>query len=140
MLKQSRSLRCFLALVVVGTLLLLTLVPDASADPEIGDLIQYIPTQVTIKKDWIKIEGYFINLNENVRVKNFTDYSMKLYYDGDIVTSADFGDLEQFYVSPLSAKKYTFTITGEHDWKTGKYVCDGLWYTTRSFSYTYTSY
>lgn len=136
MLKQKHSIRrCFALLTAFA--LLLTLLPTASAKPTRGQKIRYIPTEVNIEEDCIKIKGYFVNLNSRSRVMNFTDFSMGLYYDGDRVTYGDFGDLPEFTIEPLSAYRFTFTINGSHSWKVGDYDCDNRWYATLSFSFHY---
>jgi hypothetical protein len=43
----------------------------ATRDAPIGYYIRFLPTLITVGSDYIKVEGYFVNLNNDVAVINF---------------------------------------------------------------------
>ena len=133
---NTRLLRRSLTAVLLCILLLLPAASLAEA-PEIGDLIHFIPTVITVEEDSVSVEGYFINLNEDKVVSNFTDVEMAIYTEGELLIDGSFGAINEFSVQPLSAVYQVFNFNMEHSLNPGTYVCGDSEYAivTCSFSY-----
>ena len=117
-------------------LVLLGVSSIALAAPEVGDLLRFVPTEISVITDSVTVKGYFINLNEDLDIKNLTKVDMDVYKAGELLISGDFGDINQFTVKSLGAKYQSFTFNGEHDLNVGEYVCDESFYTKFSCSFT----
>ena len=133
---NTRLLRRSLTAVLLCILLLLPAASLAEA-PEIGDLIHFIPTVITVEEDSVSVEGYFINLNEDKVVSNFTNVEMAIYTEGEQLINGSFGAINEFSVQPLGAVYQIFNFNMDHDLKPGGYVCSDSEYAivTCSFSY-----
>ncbi len=118
---KKMILRC---LALMSVLMLLAVPMAAAATPDTGDLIKFIPTVVTVKSNAVTVEGYFVNLNENYIVKNFREFEMEVYEDGNLLVSGEFGTINSFSIYPLSMKYQSFTFKGSHDLNNGTYVAD----------------
>ncbi len=132
---KKQVMRCF---ALMAVLLFLNVFSAAAKTPDIGDLIKFIPTKYTVTSNRISVEGYFVNMNTDKIVKNFTDFEMKFYdSDGDLLASGNFGDLNTFSISPLRMKAYTFNYNGSHNLKTGTYVAGDAYCCVISMSFTW---
>ena len=127
----------FFAVVLALTLTVASLF-CVSAKADMGDLIRFLPTQIEVLENKVTVEGYFVNLNKNVTVKNFTDFEMKVYLSGDLLVEGDFGDINQFSIAPLSVKYQSFTFNGSHELNEGTYTCDDDFYASFTCSFKYT--
>ena len=106
----------------------------ASADT--GDLIRFVPTEIEVTTNKIVVEGYFVNMNSDVSVKNFREVEMKVYQDGDLLVEGDFGTINEFTISPMRMKYQSFTFNGSHDLKNGSYTCNDRCYVVVNCSFT----
>ncbi len=122
---RKTLLRC---LALVSALILLGICPVMADEPEIGDRVKFIPILVTVTKNAISVEGYFINMNEDLAVKNFSDVEISLYRGGDLWTKAKFGEINQFTVEPLGMVFQKFTFTKKHKIDPGTYVAKDNFY------------
>lgn len=126
---------------LIALVLTLTLMVTAlfciSASADMGDLIRFIPTEIVVSTDKVEVKGYFVNLNEDVTVKNFTDFDMEVYLDGDLLVDGSFGDINQFTVKPLGVKYQSFTFNGSHDLNEGTYSCGDKFYAAFTCDYQY---
>ena len=127
---------------IASALLALTLLVSSlfcfHVKADIGDLIRFLPTEIEVLENKVTVKGYFVNLNEDVTVKNFTDFEMMVYLSGDLLVEGDFGDINQFSIKPLGVKYQSFTFNGSHDLNEGSYTCDDEFYTVFSCSFSYT--
>ena len=106
-------------------------------DAPIGYYIRFIPTVITAGTDSLKVEGYFVNLNDDLEVKNFTEFNLSLYQNNKLIVKGNFGTINQFTVAPLGMKKQTFTFKGKHSMKVGTYACDEKYSCTFSCKFSY---
>lgn len=127
----------FFAVVLALTLTVASL-SCVSAKADMGDLIRFLPTEIEVLENKVTVEGYFVNLNKNTTVKNFTDFEMQVYLSGDLLVEGDFGDINQFSIPPLSVKYQSFTFNGPHDLNEGTYTCDDDFYASFTCSFKYT--
>ena len=109
----------------------------AARDAPIGYYIRFLPTLIIVSSDSIKVEGYFVNLNPDVEVKNFKEFKMNVYENNKLIAQGNFGTINQFTVSPLSLWKQSFTFNGKHSMKIGTYSCDEKYSCTFSCNFTY---
>ena len=111
-------------LIALGlTLVILCSASVAFADT-ITDRVHFVATTIKVTSDSVKVEGYFVNLNISYYVKNFRNFTLRVYMDGDLLLTGDFGTLNHFYVSPLGTRSQSFTWNGRHGLKVGTYSCD----------------
>ena len=111
------------------SVLLFLCVPFAAADtPDKGDLVKFIPTKMTVKSNQVIVEGYFVNMNEDYTVKDFREFEMSVYDEGELLVSGDFGTINSFSIAPLRMKYQSFTFNGSHAMKIGTYVADDGYY------------
>ena len=109
----------------------------AARDAPIGYYIRFLPTLITVGNDYIKLEGYFVNLNSDVAVKNFKEFEMSVYENNKLIAKGNFGTINQFTVEPLGMWKQTFTYNGKHSMKIGTYSCDEKYSCTFSCKFSY---
>ncbi len=102
----------------------------------IAERIRYIPIEVYVTSQRVEIYGYFVNMNNSTYVKNFRDFSLSLYQDGEFLLSATFGNLNSFTIPPLSMRYQSFTITGWHNLNSGDYICDDGSYAYTGFNFS----
>lgn len=126
-MKRHNAWKMFSAIVLVVCLMFAAC--GAFAEPSPGNLIHFVPTIITVESDSVTVEGYFINLNEDIEVYNYTDFEMDVYEKGELLVSGEFGDINQFTVSPMGAKFQIFTFNGSHDLNEGTYDCNDYFYT-----------
>ena len=124
-----------LSAAVVTLALLLCLLFCQSASADIGDLIRFLPTTITVSTNKVVVEGYFVNLNQDVTVSNFTDFEMNVYLSGDLLVEGSFGTINSFSISPLRTKYQSFTFNGAHDLNNGTYTCNDNFYTAFSCNF-----
>lgn len=125
------------ALLLVVICLCSTSTALCARDAPIGYYIRFIPTLITVGTDTVKVVGYFVNLNDDVAVKNFKEFKLSVYQNGKLISKGDFGTINQFTVEPLSVWKQTFTFNGKHGLKIGTYSCDEEYSCTFSCKFTY---
>ena len=98
--------------------------------------IRYIPIEVDVTSSEVVVYGYFVNLNRSATVKNFRDFTMSLYEDGDLLVSGNFGTINSFTLPPLSVYYQTFTFNGRNNLRNGNYGCDDGTYAYTGFNFT----
>lgn len=86
--------------------------------------IRFIPTEVVAESKKVKVTGYFVNLNDDYEVMNFSDFKMTVRYNNKVIAEGNFGTLKEFTVPPLGMVKRTFTFNERRNIKTGTYICD----------------
>ncbi len=103
-----------------------------------GDLIRFIPVVIDVTKSYVEVQGYFVNMNSNITISDFTNFEMDIYQGGDFIISGYFGKINSFSVYPLSAKYQSFTFTGDYTYglNTGSYTCDDLTCAAVGFSFS----
>ena len=117
--------------------LLLLCMPFAMADtPDRGDLVKFIPFKITVKSNQVIVEGYFVNMNEDYTVKDFREFEMSVYDEGELLVSGDFGTINSFSIAPLRIKYQSFTFNGSHGLKIGTYVADDGYYCKVTMRFT----
>lgn len=89
-----------------------------------GDLIRFLPTYIKIDDGDVTVEGYFVNLNEDHAVKNFTDFEMVVYIEDTQILEGDFGDINEFTIEPLGLKYQSFTFGGYDSLDDDEVMCD----------------
>ena len=112
-------------LLILATLIPVTLT-GALADT--GDRIHFVPTRIIVKTSSVTVEGYFVNLNTNCDVKNFSDFKMSVYKNGSLLVNGSFGEIHHFTVYAMGTKYQSFTFNGYHDLRNGTYECDDSYY------------
>ncbi len=127
-------------LALISVVMMLTMPLASAANPDKGDLIKFIPTKIKVTSSSVTVEGYFVNMNEGYIVKNFREFEMDLYDDGDLLCSGEFGTINQFSINPLRMKYQSFTFNGRHNLKTGTYVADDGFYCKVSMRFTSQEY
>ena len=81
----------FFAVVLALTLMVASL-SCVSAKADMGDLIRFLPTEIEVLENKVTVEGYFVNLNKNTTVKNFTDFEMQGICGGGADAAESAGD------------------------------------------------
>lgn len=110
----------------------------AARDAPIGYYIRFLPTLITVSKDYVKVTGYFVNLNDDVEVKNFREFEMTLYQNGKQICKGNFGTINQFTVPPLDMYKQSFTFKGKfNNLKVGTFSCDESYSSAFSCKFSY---
>ena len=64
-----------------------------------GNLIRFIPVNVDVTDRAITVNGYFVNLNQNCDVKNFRNFEMSVYRNGNQIATGSFGTINAFIVT-----------------------------------------
>lgn len=123
--------------VVLALALMVSALFCTGASADMGDLIRFIPTEITVSTNKVLVEGYFVNLNDDVTVKNFTNFEMDVYLDGDLLVSGSFGTINEFSVKPMGVKYQSFTFNGEHDLNEGTYTCGDKFYAVFTCDFKY---
>lgn len=132
---SKQSLRRILIVVMACVLLLL---PASSVSAEsYGKRIHFVPTEITVESQSVTVEGYFVNLNTNVSVGDFSDFQMMVYREEDLLVEGYFGNINKFSISPLSVKFQSFTFNGHHDLNVGRYECDDTVYALCGFDFAW---
>lgn len=126
---------------VIAVVLTLTLMVTAlfctSASADISDLIRFIPTEIVVSTNKVEVSGYFVNLNADVTVKDFTDFEMEVYQDGELLVEGSFGEINAFSIRPLSVQYQSFSFNGAHDLNEGTYSCGDTIYAVFTCNYKY---
>ena len=78
-----------------------------------------------------------MNLNADVTVKDFTDFEMEVYQDGELLVEGSFGEIDAFSIKPLSVQYQSFTFNGAHDLNEGTYSCGDTIYAAFTCNYKY---
>lgn len=125
--------RIIAVLLVVASLFMCSV---AYAAPTIGDMLRFIPVQITVTDNAVQVEGYFVNLSSQYDVMNFTNFDMALYVDGTILADAYFGTINSFTVRAGGTQYQSFTYTGPNGLNNGVYICDDHFYCPFSANFT----
>ena len=131
---MKRLLAVVLALTLMFTALFCT---TAGASPDMSDLIRFIPTEIVVSTNKVEVSGYFVNLNGDVTVKDFTDFEMEVYQDGELLVEGSFGEIDAFSIKPLSVQYQSFTFDGAHELNEGTYSCGDTIYAAFTCNYKY---
>ena len=123
--------------VVLTLTLMVTALYSTSASADISDLIRFIPTEIVVSTNKVEVSGYFVNLNADVTVKDFTDFEMEVYQDGELLVEGSFGEIDAFSIKPLSVQYQSFTFNGAHDLNEGTYSCGDAVYAVFTCNYKY---
>lgn len=108
-----------------------------AAEITYGDLIRFIPAVITVEEDAVVVKGYFVNLNTDVKVSDFYNYSMAVYMEDALLVEGEFGEINSFTIQPLGAVYQSFTFTGSHDLNVGEYVCSDNTYAVVTCEFYY---
>ena len=131
---MKRLLAVVLALTLMFTALFCT---GANASPDMSDLLRFIPTEIIVSTDKVEVSGYFVNLNADVTVKDFTDFEIAVYQDGELLVEGNFGEIDAFSMKPLSVQYQSFTFDGAHELNEGTYSCGDTIYAAFTCNYKY---
>ena len=131
---MKRMIAAVLTLALMFTALFCT---GANASPDMSDLLRFIPTEIIVSTDKVEVSGYFVNLNADVTVKDFTDFEMEVYQDGELLVEGSFGEIDAFSIKPLSVQYQSFTFNGAHDLNEGTYSCGDTIYAAFTCNYKY---
>ena len=131
---KNRSLTTMLILAICAMLMMTT--ATAMAEPSRGNLVHFVPTVITVTRDSVDVDGYFVNLNQDCDVLNFKEFEMGVYKDGELLISGDFGTINQFTVKSMRTKYQSFTFNQDHDLNPGVYHCNDHYYTAFSCKFS----
>ena len=131
---MKRMIAAVLTLALMFTALFCT---GANASPDMSDLLRFIPTEIIVSTDKVEVSGYFVNLNADVTVKDFTDFEIAVYQDGELLVEGNFGEIDAFSIKPLSVQYQSFTFDGAHDLNEGTYSCGDTIYAAFTCNYKY---
>ena len=131
---MKRMIAAVLTLALMFTALFCT---GANASPDMSDLLRFIPTEIIVSTDKVEVSGYFVNLNADVTVKDFTDFEIAVYQDGELLVEGSFGEIDAFSIKPLSVQYQSFTFDGAHDLNEGTYSCGDTVYAAFTCNYKY---
>lgn len=131
---MKRVIAVVLTLTLMFTALFCT---GANASPDMSDLLRFIPTEIIVSTDKVEVSGYFVNLNADVTVKDFTDFEMEVYQDGELLVEGSFGEINAFSIRPLSVQYQSFSFNGAHDLNEGTYSCGDTIYAVFTCNYKY---
>ena len=121
----KRILSVFLVLVLL-TSAVLCLNVHAETDDS-ADRLRYIPIELVVTDNAVKVTGYFANLNEDITVTELTDVEMYIYLDDELLLEGSFGDID-----------VALNFKGEHDLNNGTYSCSDFYYASFACSFAYT--
>ena len=111
---------------------------DKSSGSYTGDLIRFVPMYLEVSSNKVTVKGVFINLNTDCAVGKFRNFKMDLYQGSKLISSGNFGTINEFTIEPFGMKYQTFTYNGKHNLNSGTYVCDDRIYSVCSYKfYTY---
>jgi len=116
-------------------LVLMVMFSVAYAAPSVGDLIRFVPTQITVSNNEVDVDGYFVNLNTKCDVMDFTDFDMTVYLDGSLLVDGRFGAINSFTVKAMGVYPQSFGFSGSHNLRNGVYTCDDHFYATFGASF-----
>ena len=123
--------------IVVIVVLAVALSSGASAFAvQEGNLIRFIPTNIDVTDRAITVNGYFVNLNPNCDVKDFRNFEMSVYRNGNQIALGSFGTINAFTVTAMGTKIQSFTFNGRHNLKNGHYECNDYYYCAFSCNFT----
>lgn len=128
MIKKIATGLLVLALMVVFSV--------AYAAPSVGDLIRFVPTQIIVSNNEVDVDGYFVNLNKQCDVMDFTNFDMTVYLDGSVLVDGRFGTINSFIVRAQSVYPQSFSFSGTHNLRNGVYACDDHFYASFGASFT----
>ena len=131
---MKRLIAVVLALTLMFTALFCT---GANASPDMSDLLRFIPTEIIVSTDKVEVSGYFVNLNADVTVKDFTDFEIAVYQDGELLVEGNFGEIDAFSMKPLSVQYQSFTFDCAHELNEGTYSCGDTIYAAFTCNYKY---
>ena len=131
----KRILSVFLVLVLL-TSAVLCLNVHAETDDS-ADRLRYIPIQLVVTDNAVKVTGYFANLNEDITVTELTDVEMYIYLDDELLLEGSFGTIV-VVLEPLGLARWTLNFKGEHDLNNGTYSCSDFYYASFACSFSYT--
>ena len=131
---MKRMIATVLTLALMFTALFCT---GANASPDMSDLLRFIPTEIIVSTDKVEVSGYFVNLNADVTVKDFTDFEIAVYQDGELLVEGNFGEIDAFSMKPLSVQYQSFTFDGAHELNEGTYSCGDTIYAAFTCNYKY---
>lgn len=131
---MKRMIAAVLTLALMFTALFCT---GANASPDMSDLLRFIPTEIIVSTDKVEVSGYFVNLNADVTVKDFTDFEIAVYQDGELLVEGNFGEIDAFSIKPLSVQYQSFTFDGAHELNEGTYSCGDTIYAAFTCNYKY---
>lgn len=131
---MKRMIAAVLTLALMFTALFCT---GANASPDMSDLLRFIPTEIIVSTDKVEVSGYFVNLNADVTVKDFTDFEIAVYQDGELLVEGNFGEIDAFSMKPLSVQYQSFTFDGAHELNEGTYSCGDTIYAAFTCNYKY---
>ena len=131
---MKRMIAAVLTLALMFTALFCT---GANASPDMSDLLRFIPTEIIVSTDKVEVSGYFVNLNADVTVKDFTDFEIAVYQDGELLVEGNFGEIDAFSMKPLSVQYQSFTFDGAHELNEGTYRCGDTIYAAFTCNYKY---
>ena len=114
-------------------------------DEKQGSVISYYPRYYFVfperrgnaKSLKALVKGFFVNLNRDCVVYDFTDFSMDFYGNEQLLVSGYFGTINSFAMNPQSVNYQTFTFTGYGGLGYGSYTCDSDDYCLISFNFSY---
>ncbi|MBR3109444.1 MAG: hypothetical protein IKH30_19990 [Clostridia bacterium] len=109
-------------------------------DAPIGYYLRFVPTMITVGSSYVKVTGYFVNLNDDVEILNITKLKMNIYQNNKKILQGDFGTISQFSIPPLDMYKITLTFKGKNSLKVGTYACDENYSSKFSCSFSYYEY
>lgn len=109
-----------------------------AANTDVADLIRFIPTSVEVTTSKTVVAGYFVNLNYNRTVSNFTKFNMSVFDGGDKLIEGSFGTINSFEIAPLGMKYQSFSFSGDYTnvMRPGKYTCGDQVYASFSCSFS----
>lgn len=106
-----------------------------------SDLVRYVPTVITINSDDVVVDGYFVNLNEDLSVSNFEDVELEIYFEDALLVRGDFGTINRFTVKEGASvrQKFHFNYRPSRI-SNGTYVCDGSFYARMSCKFSFRTF
>lgn len=129
---KKRMIAMILALILMVATLFCT-----STRADMSDLIRFIPTEIIVSANLVEVKGYFVNLNADVTVKNFTDFEIAVYQDGRLLVESSFGEIDPFSITPLGVQYQSFVFDGSHELMEGTYSCGDTIYAAFTCNYKY---
>lgn len=102
--------------------------PDDRANPNTGDLIRFVPTVYEVTSEKTVVRGYFVNMNADYAVADFTNFKMNFYDDGDYIVGGSFGTIDSFTLEPKRLEYDAFAFWENTGLKPGTYVCSDRHY------------
>ena len=110
-----------------------------ASQPDVADLLRFVPTTIEVNTNQVVVSGYFINLDSSKSVSSFQNFEMDVYMGGSLLVSGYFGTINDFTVYPGRSVYQSFTFNGAHSLNAGFYVCDDSCYCVTAFNF-YSAY